>query len=62
MDHQFCLPELVGYILYSAEDITQLQYFGDHIGIQVELTPKYQGEIAGGAVDYSCELEKGWYL
>ena len=43
------------------EDITQLHYIGNQLGVQVELTPKYHTEIAGIGVDFSWESEIGWY-
>ena len=43
------------------EDITQIQYVGEQLGIQVELTPKYYTEIAGEGMEYSWVLAKGWY-
>ena len=61
-----CNPKLslslmMGGLLDFAQEISQLQYVGSQMGVQVRPTPKYHAELSSEGVEYLWAMSKARY-
>ena len=61
VDVEYSMLYLIESCLDFALEISQLQYMGLELGVEVHITPKFHAELAGEGVKYSWGLAKGHY-